>query len=53
MESLTEQLTVAIPQWANNLKISDHEGNIKPDCSAAWIEEEILQLSKVTDSAAY
>lgn len=45
MGSLTERLTVAIPQWANNLKISDNEGNIKLVCTVAP-NGKIQQLSK-------
>lgn len=43
--NLTELLTVVIPQWANNIKISDNVRNIKKGCSLTCIV-----TSKITDS---
>lgn len=47
--NLTELLTVVIPQWSNNFKISDNEGNIKKDCTVAWIGKYTVMTSKITD----
>ena len=52
MGNLTGLLTGAIQQWANNLKISDNEGNIEKDGTVAGRENAAWLIVRYITAAA-